>query len=97
MNLLDVKDLNVTFMQDGQPVRAVRGVSFHVAKGETVAIVGESGSGKSVSALSCVGLLPDAAQVTWSVAFKGEELIGQQMPSCGRCAATTSASSFRNR
>ncbi|MCL1627771.1 MULTISPECIES: ABC transporter ATP-binding protein [Roseinatronobacter] len=76
MNLLDVTDLNVTFSQDGQPVRAVRGVSFHVEQGETVALVGESGSGKSVSALSCVGLLPDAAQVAGSVTFKGEELIG---------------------
>jgi microcin C transport system ATP-binding protein len=76
MSLLSVKDLNVTFMQDGHPVRAVRGVSFHVEQGETVALVGESGSGKSVSALSCVGLLPDAAQVAGSVTFKGEELIG---------------------
>ncbi|MCC1480889.1 ABC transporter ATP-binding protein [Roseibaca sp. Y0-43] len=76
MSLLNVKDLNVTFMQDGQPARAVRGVSFHVEQGETVALVGESGSGKSVSALSCVGLLPDAAQVGGSVTFKGEELIG---------------------
>jgi microcin C transport system ATP-binding protein len=75
-NLLQVRDLNVTFMQDGHPVRAVRGVSFHVEKGETVALVGESGSGKSVSALSCVGLLPDAAQVAGSVSFRGEELIG---------------------
>ncbi|SUZ31350.1 Glutathione import ATP-binding protein GsiA [Roseibaca ekhonensis] len=76
MTLLNVTDLNVTFTQDGQPVRAVRGVSFHVEKGETVALVGESGSGKSVSALSCVGLLPDAAQVSGSVTFKGNELIG---------------------
>ena len=76
MSLLSVKDLNVTFSQDGRPVRAVRGVSFHVEQGETVALVGESGSGKSVSALSCVGLLPDAAQVAGSVTFKGEELIG---------------------
>ena len=76
MTLLDVKDLNVTFTQDGEPVRAVRGVSFHVAKGETVALVGESGSGKSVSALSCLGLLPDAAQVAGSITFRGDELVG---------------------
>jgi len=73
--VLDVKDLSVTFLQEGREVRAVRGVSFHVDKGETVALVGESGSGKSVSALSTVGLLPDSAQVGGSVTFKGQELI----------------------
>jgi microcin C transport system ATP-binding protein len=74
--VLDVKDLSVTFFQEGREVRAVRGVRFHVDKGETVALVGESGSGKSVSALSTVGLLPDSAQVAGSVKFKGAELVG---------------------
>lgn len=74
--VLDVKDLSVTFLQEGREVHAVRGISFHVGKGETVALVGESGSGKSVSALSCVGLLPDSARVGGSVRFKEDELVG---------------------
>ncbi|MFN4057349.1 MAG: ABC transporter ATP-binding protein [Roseinatronobacter sp.] len=74
--LLQVSDLSVMFRQDGRDVRAVRGVSFSVARGETVAIVGESGSGKSVSALSTVGLLPDGAQVTGAIQFKGTDLLG---------------------
>ncbi len=73
---LDVKDLSVTFLQEGREVHAVRGISFHVDKGETVALVGESGSGKSVSALSCVGLLPDSARVEGSVRFREDELVG---------------------
>jgi microcin C transport system ATP-binding protein len=52
-SLLDVQDLSVTF----GPKRVVQGVSFAVARGETVALVGESGSGKSVTALSCLRLL----------------------------------------
>lgn len=55
---------------------AVRGVSYTVGRGETVALVGESGSGKSVTALSTVSLLPDSAEVTGSIRYKGEELRG---------------------
>jgi len=68
--VLDVRDLSVDFSQDGQAIHAVRGVSFHVDKGETVALVGESGSGKSVTALSTVALLPPSATVTGDL-FKG--------------------------
>jgi microcin C transport system ATP-binding protein len=74
--VLEVRDLNVRFRQEGREIHAVRGVSFTVGKGETVAIVGESGSGKSVTALSTVGLLPDSAKVTGSVRYGGKEMIG---------------------
>ena len=74
--VLAVENLNIGFRQDGRDIHAVRGVSFTVAKGETVAIVGESGSGKSVTALSTVGLLPDSALVTGSVTYLGREMVG---------------------
>ncbi len=74
--LLDVRNLSVSFRQDGALTHAVRGVSFSVKRGETVALVGESGSGKSVSALSTVSLLGDSAQVTGSVTYDGQQMIG---------------------
>jgi microcin C transport system ATP-binding protein len=74
--LLEVQNLNVGFRQDGAVTQAVRGVSFTVNRGEVVALVGESGSGKSVSALSTVSLLGDSAEVTGSVKYDGQELIG---------------------
>ncbi len=74
--LLDVKNLCVSFRQDGAMTAAVKGVSFHLDRGETVALVGESGSGKSVSALSTVSLLGDTAQVEGSVTYDGQQMIG---------------------
>ncbi|MBL4628825.1 MAG: ABC transporter ATP-binding protein, partial [Roseicyclus sp.] len=74
--VLDVKKLTVDFSQDGRTIHAVRGVSFHVDKGETVALVGESGSGKSVTALSSVDLLPTSATLGGSIIYNGVEMIG---------------------
>ncbi|PWJ22381.1 ABC transporter ATP-binding protein [Jannaschia seohaensis] len=76
MSLLHVKDLHIAFSQDGKTTEAVKGVSFHVEKGETLALVGESGSGKSITALSTVSLLPDSATVTGSITYDGAEMVG---------------------
>ena len=58
MALLEVENLKTEFRSRGTVVQAVRGVTFHVERGETVGVVGESGSGKSVTALSVMGLVP---------------------------------------
>ena len=74
--LLQVTDLSVTFPTDGGDLHAVRGLSYHVAPGEVVAMVGESGSGKSAAAMAVIGLLPEYATVSGSATFDGEELLG---------------------
>jgi microcin C transport system ATP-binding protein len=76
MSLLDVRDLRISFTQDGRAIEAVKGVSFTLEKGETLALVGESGSGKSVTALSTVRLLPDSARVSGQINWQGRDLAG---------------------
>jgi microcin C transport system ATP-binding protein len=76
--LLAIRDLSVSFDTPVGEVRAVRGLSLDIAKGETVGLVGESGSGKSVTALSILQLLPYpvARHPAGSIVFQGRELLG---------------------
>src|SRR5689334_10733352 len=75
MALLEVRDLSVSFDTPDGVVQAVRGLSFHVERGTTLAIVGESGSGKSVATQTITGLTR-GARVSGSARFDGVELIG---------------------
>ncbi len=76
--LLTVDDLRVDFQSHETQVHAVRGVSFDIARGETLALVGESGSGKSVTALSLLQLLPypAASHPSGRIRFDGNDLMG---------------------
>jgi len=81
--VLEVRDLHTVVRTDGHDLPVVRGVSFDVRAGEAVALVGESGSGKSLTALSVMGLLPDAARVVGgSVRLGGRDL--QSLPESER-------------
>ena len=74
-NVLEVKDLNVTYRTSSGPVPAVRGVSFSLAAGETLGIAGESGCGKSTMAMSLLRLLPPGATATGTVLLGGEDVL----------------------
>ena len=77
--LLDVHDLQTSFVTDYGLVPAVDGLSFTVRRGETLGLVGESGSGKTMACLSILRLLPDSsARITrGSIRFEGEDLLAK--------------------
>src|ERR1700744_1871317 len=67
--VISVDGLRISF--DGaDPFVTVDGISFQIAKGETLAIVGESGSGKSLTALALMGLLPNTAYITGNITLR---------------------------
>ncbi|MEC1071781.1 ABC transporter ATP-binding protein [Priestia megaterium] len=74
--MIQIKNLHVQFSTYGGRVQAVRGVSFDLHKGETLAIVGESGCGKSVTSQSIMRLIPTPpGRITsGSILFKGQDL-----------------------
>ncbi|MBV9738312.1 MAG: ABC transporter ATP-binding protein [Hyphomicrobiales bacterium] len=75
MELLEVNDLSVVLSTARGPAKAVRKVSFALARGETLGVVGESGSGKSMTVLAMLGLLPEGARAAGQVRFEGRDLL----------------------
>lgn len=75
-NILEVKNLHVSFDTFGGEVKAIRGVNFDLKKGETLAIVGESGSGKSVTTKTIMRLLPENTSTIkeGQILFDGNDL-----------------------
>lgn len=70
--VLEVKNLNVTYVNKSRRVMAVRNASFTINKGDSIGIVGESGSGKSTMAMAILKLLPKTTEVTGSAVFMDE-------------------------
>ena len=90
--VVQVDDLTVRFVGSERTVEAVRNLSFHVDRGETLAIVGESGSGKSVTSLALMRLVGTAAHRpgTWRCAGAARWSIWSipASASCAMCART---------
>ena len=77
--LLEVKNLGITFFTDRGALPAVQEVNFKVHQGETLGVVGESGCGKSMTALSLMQLIPSPPGKITSgeIIYKGENLLGK--------------------
>ena len=74
--ILEVKDLHIHFNAFAGAVKAIRGVNFHLKKGETLAIVGESGSGKSVTTKAVTRILPENAVIdSGEITYKGQDIL----------------------
>jgi len=74
--ILEIRNLNVQFKVMDGIIKAVNGLSFKAYDQEIIGVVGESGSGKSQTMLAIMGLLANNAEVSGSVQFMGQELIG---------------------
>ena len=73
MSLLDVTGLTIHYGDS----KVVDGLDLYIERGESVGLVGESGSGKSQTALAILGLLPGQAEVSGSIEFAGQQLLGK--------------------
>jgi len=96
--VLSVEELVVEFDTFGGKVRAVRGVSYDVGAGETLAVVGESGCGKSVTVQAVMGLIPmpPGRIVSGSAKLLGQQLIGLTQAELNRVRGANMAMIFQD-
>ena len=73
--ILEARDLRVLYRTKRGPLRAVDGLSFDVALGETIGVVGETACGKSTLGKAILGILPPGAKIEGSLRFEGTDLV----------------------
>jgi len=96
--LLQVKDLRVSYYTYAGEVQSVRGISFDVEQGETLAIVGESGCGKSVTAKSILRLIADPGKIKEgsSILFEGRDVLAMKKKELRNYRGSESAMIFQD-
>ena len=96
-NLLEVRDLHVSFFTPAGEVKAVGGISYDLKYGEVMGIVGESGSGKSQEAYAIMGLLQSPGKVIGgSITFEGEDVLAKDKKEMTELRGGRAAMIFQN-
>ena len=76
MNILEIKNLNLSFLSEGKEYQALYDINLSLKEGEMLALVGESGCGKTVTAMSVLRLTAPNAKITsGEIIYKGENLL----------------------
>jgi peptide/nickel transport system ATP-binding protein len=95
-SVLSIQQLRVTFPRLSNQIEVVRGCSLEVNRGEIVGLVGESGSGKSMTALSCLGLVPKPGKTSGQININGQDVLGLRASQLCRLRGGTAAMIFQN-
>ena len=94
--VLDMLNLRVTYPKLSSKVDVVRNCSIRVEKGEILGLVGESGSGKSMTAMSCLGLVPKPGRISGDIKIGGRQIVGLSESQLGEFRGGLSAMIFQN-
>lgn len=96
-NVLDIQNLHIRLPSDQSIAHIVKGISFHIARGEILGVIGESGSGKTITGLALLRLLPESAEVTADHAlFKGSDILRTDQESFNRLRGVNMAMIFQD-
>ncbi len=95
-SVLNIQELRVTFPKLSNQIEVVRGCSLEVNSGEIVGLVGESGSGKSMTALSCLGLVPKPGKSSGHIRINGQEVLDMPDSQLCKLRGGTAAMIFQN-
>lgn len=94
--VLDMRNLRVTYPKLSGKVEVVRNCSIQVEKGEILGLVGESGSGKSMTAMSCLGLVPKPGRISGDIKIGGQQIVGRSESQLSGLRGGLSAMIFQN-